>query len=422
MNTNESKTTRSRVFWLAAGLVLLASIIVRLIGLGRANLWTDEVDTFYMAQQPVAKILRDKHAVDAVVMPEPPLAALVVKPFVPAIKLNADSDLTPRQRFLFRLPAMLAGIASVLLVMLFALRLGHRRVALWAGALLGLSYCAVYYSREGRSYSWVVLLTLVAGYGLYRLANRPQGKWIGPIVLALTLGLYTHYFIAFMGVAASCFIIVFALWQKREGWVYLNRFIWCALASIVLVLLLYAPWLPAFFRVAFLGMEGRHGYQDAASAAPVAALGFNLEYFRALIGRWTVGRDGNTLPVIMLAAIGVATLWRRDRAAAMWLTIWLLLPWLLVMFIPGSSMTHVRYLLFGMPALLLLLAVGVDEVYLRLCQLVKTPAGTYVALAATIFLIFLLLLPSLLGMPELFGENAKCLGDTDGPLCLRFVD
>lgn len=118
------------------------------------------------------------------------------------------------------------GIATIVLLYLFAKEQFGRRVGLVSSLILASSPFHIYYSQEFRMYS---MLTFVALLSWYFLRKR---QWLG-FAIATTISIFTHYF-AFFNLAAQ---IVYILVTERKSVHIFFRALALGLAPFVL-------WLP----------------------------------------------------------------------------------------------------------------------------------------------------------------------------------
>lgn len=174
-------------------LILLIGLVVRLVRIGEP-LWYDEAFTAGIAVLPLgnlpAAIAGDVH---------PPLWYLVEWLFV---HLFGSSEIV------LRLPALLFGIGTVLMLyrLALALQLGEA-VALIAALIVALLPAPVYYSAEARAYS---LLSYMALYALVALvAGKPR-----PFVVCVALLPITHN----LGYVYAMVFGLLALWRYRREW------------------------------------------------------------------------------------------------------------------------------------------------------------------------------------------------------------
>jgi mannosyltransferase len=186
--------SRSRAFWLVAGLTLLAAAL-RFATLGVQSYHHDEIVT-------ASRVLRDGfwHAMDAVGFSEsaPPLYYALAWPWTQVVGTGEAG---------LRSLSAVAGVATVPVAYLLGAELRRRRAGLIAAALVAVNPMLIWYSQEARGYALFVLLTAVSLLFFVRAMNRSRRRdsvaW--GIVSALTLA--THYFAAFPIVAEAIWLL-----------------------------------------------------------------------------------------------------------------------------------------------------------------------------------------------------------------------
>ncbi|HSR94309.1 MAG TPA: glycosyltransferase family 39 protein [Solirubrobacterales bacterium] len=200
----ESARARSRVFWIVAGLTLLAAAL-RFATLGVQAYHHDEIVT-------ASRILRDGfvHAMEAVGFSEsaPPLYYALAW---------AWTQLTGTGEFGLRSLSALAGVATVPVAYLLGAELRGRRAGIVAAALVAVNPMLLWYSQEARGYALLAFFTAAAALYFVRALYRPRDVPVvsgpyGPLTtgtskegrrdLALwgifsALALATHYFAIF---------------------------------------------------------------------------------------------------------------------------------------------------------------------------------------------------------------------------------
>jgi uncharacterized protein (TIGR03663 family) len=149
-----------------------------------------------------------------------------------------DSD------FSARIPAALAGVAAVLLVLTLQKWLG--KVGAWMAAVLVLvSPFMLYYSRYVRNEGLIVPLTLLTFLAIFRYYETKESRWlylfVGTLALHFTAKetafLYTAGFLAFLGLLFATRVLR-TRWQKAKlRWVFLAGLV-IAIAGIVVMLAL----------------------------------------------------------------------------------------------------------------------------------------------------------------------------------------
>ena len=188
--------SRSRTFWIVAGLTLLAGVL-RFATLGVQSYHHDEIVT-------ASRILRDGfwHAMDAVGFSEsaPPLYYAVAWFW---------TQLTGTGEVGLRSVSAVAGIATVPVAYLLGAELSSRRAGIVAAALVAVNPMLLWYSQEARAYSLFVLLTALSLLYFVRALDRGRRRDSIAWGIASALALATHYFAAFP-IAAE------ALWLLRR--------------------------------------------------------------------------------------------------------------------------------------------------------------------------------------------------------------
>jgi hypothetical protein len=136
---------------------------------------------------------------------------------------------------LVRLPALIAGIASIPLVHAIGTRTVGRPAALVATALTTLSPFMIFYAAEARGYGVLMALVLLSTYALLRALDDTHTHWWWILyATAICAAAYTHYTCIFV-LAAQ---LAWALWTHPHT----RRPL---LVSTSAAIVLYLPWLPS---------------------------------------------------------------------------------------------------------------------------------------------------------------------------------
>lgn len=188
--------SRSRTFWIVAGLTVLAAAL-RFATLGLQSYHHDEIVT-------ASRILRGSfwHAMDAVGFSEsaPPLYYALAWLW---------TQVTGTGEAGLRSVSALAGVATVPVAYLLGAELSSRRAGITAAALVAVNPMLVWYSQEARGYALFVLLTALSLLYFVRALDRGRRRDSVAWGIASALALATHYFAAFP-IAAE------ALWLLRR--------------------------------------------------------------------------------------------------------------------------------------------------------------------------------------------------------------
>jgi len=243
-----------------------------------------------------------------------------------------------------RLPSVLFGIAAIPLFYGVARKFMGVEPALAAAALLAFSPSHIYYSQEARGYTLAILMVLLSTYFFVRAVEQCQrrdwARWMWVSILAF----YCHDFTALVLVAQACSLL-FQADPKRWRPLLIR-------GTVVFVLAL--PGLTYVFRAS---PENLHFIWMPQPS---------VREFWHLAGFF--GGNGVKVAVAgILWAAGVVAIWQSRRSSgdrdAFWrgmlIVLWALLPVaILALISEWEPLFLQRYLIFSLPATLLLAAVG----------------------------------------------------------------
>ncbi len=208
--------------------VLVVGTALRLYGLNNQSLWADEIWSIFMNRgRSFAEIIAAMRRTDV----HPPGYQLLLD-----VVMRVFGDSPTAVRMLSVIPGSFAVLALHQLGRL----LYEARTALIASVLLAVSSMAIYYSQETRSYSWLLLFSIVSSYYFARLflpTERPGGKKEVVIYVALGAALiYTHYYgVLVIGTHAVVAGLRFAFgWRQNRA----------SLMAFLVIAVAYVPWIP----------------------------------------------------------------------------------------------------------------------------------------------------------------------------------
>ena len=186
-----------------AGIAILTGLaaVLRLVALNQ-QLWFDEIVTLLQfVRQPFSQILvtyssENQHFLYSI------LAWVSIQTF-------GDYPWT------LRLPAVFFGVLSIPALYAVGRLLATRSEALWACALMAVSYHHVWFSQNARGYTGVLFFTLLCTYFFVRGAQESKaGIWVAYGVAA-ALGAYVHLTMAFI-VAGHGLVYLWLLASRRR--------------------------------------------------------------------------------------------------------------------------------------------------------------------------------------------------------------
>ena len=281
---------------------------------------------------------QDKSAIDIInackTDTHPPLYDLLLH-YV--LVLFGDKDITAR------LLSLIIGLFSIIATYYYTLKISKSHLAAFLSfSLISLSYFHIYYSNEGRFYTFLYLLSLgvIAQLYLYLKENRKSDLVL--FTLFSFIISYTHYYGVILLFGLS--LIVLFLWIIKE---INNKTLINFIISGGIILLLFLPWLPYMFS----GSEGESWMNQA---------GFG-QFFEYLYNY--TGKNPIEFTFVLLALIFSAKYWSSNKKLYSILYGSILLGFLIPLLVSYLSipMLHIRYTLIYFPSLIILVAIFWDK-------------------------------------------------------------
>lgn len=310
--------------WLGPALVMAA---FGLVGVGRPGLWADELATWGAVTLPARQMIRMLGAVDAVLGPY--YAGLAGW-----TRLVGDSDVA------LRLPSVVAMTVAAALLGVLGTQLAGPRAGLTAGTLFALLPVVSRYGQEARPYAFAVMFALLATVLLMRFIERP-GMWrlVAYAVAVALLGLSNIVALLLLGAHGA---LMLAGGQRRL------TLQWLAAAAVGVL-----PALP----LALAGSSQTGQVSWISSFETWSMLYWLPVMYLIILGGSLLG--GIIVCVLVARA--------RPRRLATWLLLtWALLPPVALLAIsPVVDLVLPRYLLFVLPAWIMLAGIALSQYRIR---------------------------------------------------------
>lgn len=336
-------------FWLLVALLVLGTIL-RLYALDAKGLWGDEIWTAQRSSASLSVILSEY-----LDLPGPLyyLAGKVTLKLLPMLSSEAA----------LRLPAALAGVASILLTYWLARRWISSAVGLVAALLMAVSPYQVWYAQEARFYTFNVFLFLSAVLALEYALERPRA-WLPWViwVLSTSANLYTQPLPAVLGIFAQALYGGIWLVRTKE-----RQLIVSATAAGLSTILLYLPVLLKIVgqRLDHTAVQNTSWYFDRAGRGLLLGPAFELmpsQFLRVstkLATSFAVPAPGHWL-FLIVALAGIVGMIRQKHYAPllMFLSCFSVVLFIFIVLRPANGL-HVRYVLYLQPLYLILIAAGV---------------------------------------------------------------
>ncbi len=318
--------------------LLLAAFLVRTHRLGADSLWFDEASTARNLAIPLDQILQEAQS-------------LGHGPYYLLLRLFPDLE---RTEFSLRYPSALFGGLGVAGMYAVGRRLLGEPGGVLSALLLLFAPMHVWYSREARTYSWTTaaaLLTVAAMADLWR--NKSRATWVR-LILFQAVTIYAHLFAALANLWQTGFVMV--QWVRGRNRPLLVRWV----VAQIGVLLLASPILVA--ALWSTGQKSQISWVHPPTLFTLVDLSMRLSGVKFLgeYGWWMIGWIA-WLVLLLWGILKIGPSLLSPIQSRLFLLAWAFVP-LGTLFAASwlwKPLYVHRYLLFTLPAYLLLIAAGV---------------------------------------------------------------
>ncbi len=208
------------------GMVLLLATLSFVWGRGRhAWYWIDEGISIGIASQPLARI--------------PELLAQDGAPPLYYVVLHFWMALFGTSEAATHILSLLFALATVPAALWAGWSLFGRRTGWVCAALAALSPFVAEYANETRMYSLVALVSVLASATFLHAFVFGRRRYLPAFALSLALGLYSHNWVLFLGLALGAVMLAVAAVAEDRRRVLLD-----GVLAFGAVALAYAPWVP----------------------------------------------------------------------------------------------------------------------------------------------------------------------------------
>jgi hypothetical protein len=345
------KINQELCYFIVLGVIMILATCLRLYRLDYQGLWYDEAKIVSMSNE--FGILNMWNEEDAA---KPVFEIFVLRPW---IKLFGLSE------YAVRLPAVILGVFSVLLIYKLGVLVFNRRTGLISAFLLAISPSSIYYSQQAFYSCMEITIVLLSMFLFFKVLRDKR------TLLALTIvniiGIYTFVSCLFVVMVQILAILLFYTEDKH----FLKRWFF----SQIFVFFAFVIWWFIFSRVSPL----QHAFYWL-SPPTIKTLVGTLENFSHGVYQFALGGAGFSvdarylfLPrIIFLAYILLSfySIWKiknedsRSRANKLIVILWLIVPVGILfifskIFFPAYAY---RFIMYCMPAYYLLVANGLSQI------------------------------------------------------------
>jgi 4-amino-4-deoxy-L-arabinose transferase-like glycosyltransferase len=251
-----------------------------------------------------------------------------------------------RSEQVLRLPSLLLGLATIVLIFLLCRELFSEGFGLLAGFLLAVSPAHVDWSVQARGYSGMVFFTLLSAYLFFRLLKRPNRVEALVFTASNIAAVYIHLYSIFA--IAGELLVAALLFQKEEFKPAVKRLLMlCFSATVTGLAVAYAPVIPSLLHT--LVGRGRSPFNFA---------------FPWMVLKYISGTQSSVfaLSAVLIALLGAVDLARRNKTLLAYVVILFLGPLLLMWFSRPFDL-YPRFFVYWLPFYILLILAGIRRTW-----------------------------------------------------------
>jgi 4-amino-4-deoxy-L-arabinose transferase-like glycosyltransferase len=337
-------------------LLVLLAFALRVYQLNAPSLWYDELLELDVARSPVGamgpQLIRH--------------AAMPLDYYLLHVWLTGG-----QQEAWVRFPALIFGVLAVPLIYKLGKSLFNKNVGRLAALFLAGSSLAVYYSQNVRPYAMLVFWVLLSFWGVWRAYQTGRFAYWAVVGVGLAGATLTHYFTIFLLLPIGLFVgwkQVFHL-KDKQFWPHIIYFITCLMGLVIVFAftdrLRDLSNVGGRFSTVVVQPESLTApatEKPNRGAGPPRHLGFVLD---TVLIPFSSAEPFSLLTYLVLFLISFLSLWpARKYWASLLLWSWLFLPIVLIylFLLQRGTFFAVRYILYTLPAYLILVAWGVETV------------------------------------------------------------
>jgi len=340
---------------------LVAGFALRIYALGHESLWLDEAYTRQFANLDLFHVFANQEN-------NPPLYFLIMHWW---IMLFGDSE------FSLRLPSVIFGCLAVIMIYRVGKNMFNEDTGVLGCILLTLSAFHIAFSREARTFSLTVLLTLLSVYFLIKILQKNSGKmYFASYLLFSCLLMYSHIYGIFIIISQNIFVITSFFFPSRKRTLQPRQ--WIILQAILTIL--FSAWIPIFLdRISFVqagfwikqpGAEGVYKtlrtYCNGSVVLMCLYAGLAVQTIakRLLPKGISLPDPGNGAGNNSEVFSGM----QKTYFLLLWLCVPIILPFLVSLF--STPIYHIKYTIVSLPAFYLLIARAVTSFRIRFVKTV----------------------------------------------------
>lgn len=341
-------------------LIILLGAVLRIYNLSTESVWFDEAVTSQVSELGVRELIQWMITEND---NNPPLYYMLMHFWV---SMFGDSE------FSLRLPSVIVGTGSVLMIYLVGNLVFNRTTALIASLILAVSVFHIEYSQEARAYSLLAFLTLCSFYFFLKTLSGSKALYVIGYIITGVLLMYTHFYGVFILVVQNIFCFTRYFLRRDVFSIGIGR--WIALQ--IIVGLVFIPGLLIWYKNT-VAMQGgfwlseptvidiaRYFYHFTGRDYILFFLFFVLAVF-SFINFKNIGHSKNMRDMLNIQDDPDHKSFLSNVNGMYLLLLWLFVPLLIpfVISLVSTPVLHTRYIIGSSMALYLLVAKGICNLH-----------------------------------------------------------
>ncbi len=374
-NSLKKKIVVYEILFLA--IIVVMGLLLRLYQIEKNPLWADELSTLSYT----------RNGIIATIFHNPKIASWPIHYAFVALALHfGESDLA------IRLPSVIFGLLSILMIYRVAKQLFGRNVGLLSAFLLSISTFHIYYSREARWPSYFVFFSLSTLFFLLKITkSRKKTLWIIGFILSTIVNILTTPLALSVLLAEILYIIILLIninnMENMKKWL-IGKFKGFNITAIILVFILigglaifsgfmitkYWPSLNNLYKFGPIKNEIEVGKSYSIELNTYQIPGKRpmslLPWLEHIFGFFSAGKNLSFIVFLVPFLWGLFVLITKYRNYAVLVALWMIIP-LAGFFLLDYHWFENRYVISILPVYLVIISLGSSSLCKMLISMIS---------------------------------------------------
>lgn len=317
--------------------IMTVAIFLRIKGLTTQSYWVDELFSVHASRPSLT--LTESITVTIGDEVHPPLYQILLWGWYKAWGYSEFSG---------RFFSSVTGVLSILAIHFLGKEIRNTRTGLYSAAIMATNVFLIYYSQEVRSYSLLVLFSILSFLYIIRFLKYRSKDAAFIYIIAATSLIYTHYY-GMIVVAAQALCFMFYLLSTQ------NKLVFARIGTIIYIIIGIAS-LPLLKPIMI-------GVKKTSFWIPKPEPGYFVEYFQKYFGDSFLA----LIFVLLIILFFTRLLLERNKneeLISFFLVIWVGFCWYIpyLRSLMSTPMLWDRYTIVVVPAIIIMIAIGLDSI------------------------------------------------------------